>query len=407
MTAVYHKLLDGNLEQDWSNSSLISSANKWAGIPSIQGFSTVQGAHGSGGDPRDLTGRSMDLDVTANVFTSPSRFNVNSGERAGLAEFQDFGVVALGGGSDAKAPNLVMYLDTSGVHAPVTLNFDALDLDSSSRDADMPLNVQYRIGETGPWINVPGGYFADVTAKSATPETHISLQLPAEAMDQAQLQIRIVTTDAKGRDEWVGIDNIVVACFLRGTQILTPRGELPVETLAIGDEVMTHEGKAVPVRWIGRRSFPRQIAERNAKVMPVVIRAGAMSDNVPIRDLRVSPEHALYFDGVLVPAVNLVNGRTIVRELTANVIQYFHIEVDGQAIVYANGAPAETYVDHDNRKMFANWPEYVSIYGEDSPADRANSPFERVYPCLTSGPALDIIRSELNERTFQEVGQVA
>ncbi len=106
----------------------------------------------------------------------------------------------------------------------------------------MQLNVQYRVGETGPWTNVPNGYFADVTEQNATPTTHISLLLPTDAMDQDKLQIRIVTTDAQGRDEWIGIDNIVVACFLRGTQILTRRGELPVETLSIGDEIATMMG---------------------------------------------------------------------------------------------------------------------------------------------------------------------
>jgi len=399
MSAVYHKLLDGNLSQDWSNSSLLSSTNNWNNVPSIQGFSTIDGAHGRGTDPRTLTGASEDRDIATNIFTSPSKFNANSGEHSGLAEFQDFGIVALGGGAAAKAPNLVMYLDTSGVTAPITLNFDANDLDSSTRDADTQLNVQYRVGETGPWTNVPNGYFADVTSPNSTPTTHVSVELPADAMNQSQLQIRIMTTDAQGRDEWVGIDNIVVACFLRGTQIQTPRGEIPVETLSIGDEIVTHDGQTVPIKWIGRRSFPRWIAAKNSKVVPVVIRAGALGDNMPFRDLCVSPEHAIFFDGVLVPAVYLVNGRTIVRELTVDVVEYFHIEVQGQAIVLADGAPAETYVNHDNRKMFANWPEYVSLYGEDESRKHTDGSFARGYPCVTSGPVLETIFAELDERS--------
>jgi hypothetical protein len=174
---------------------------------------------------------------------------------------------------------------------------------------------------------------------------------------------------------------------------------VPVETLSIGDEIVTHNGRTVPIKWIGRRSFPKQIAARNSKVVPVAIRAGALADNVPVRDLRVSPEHAIFFDGVLVPAVNLVNGRTIVRELTTDVVEYFHIEVEGQAIVYADGAPAETYVNHDNRKMFANWLEYVSLYGEDESRKAIGGVFERGYPCVTSGPVLETIRAELDERS--------
>ena len=134
--------------------------------------------------------------------------------------------------------------------------------------------------------------------------------------------------------------------------------------------------------------------------MPVVIRAGALGDNVPVRDLHVSPEHAIFFDGVLVPAANLVNGRTIVRELAVDVVEYFHIEVEGQAIVLADGAPAETYVNHNNRKMFANWPEYVSLYGEDEPHKMlADGQFERGYPCVTSGPVLETICAGIDKRT--------
>ncbi len=88
-----------------------------------------------------------------------------------------------------------------------------------------------------------------------------------------------------------------------------------------------------------------------------MIRAGALADNVPVRDLRVSPEHAIFFDGRAGFRRHLINGTTIVREVTTDVVEYFHIEVEGQTIVYADGAPAETFVNHDNRKMFANWPD--------------------------------------------------
>ena len=175
---------------------LLNSTNNWDNIPSIQGFATIDGAHGEDTDPRTLTGDSDDFDIATNVFKSPSKYNVNNHE--GLAEFQDFGIVALGGGSEAKAPNLVMFLDTTGVTSPIKLNFDANDLDSSGHDAEMQLNVQYRVGETGPWTNVLNGYFEDVTSKNATPTTHVSVELPADAMNQPQLQIRIVTTDSQG-----------------------------------------------------------------------------------------------------------------------------------------------------------------------------------------------------------------
>lgn len=399
MSVVYHKLSEGNLTQDWSTSSLISSSDDWSGVQSIQGFSTVTFGSGVGTDPRAFVFDSQNADVAANQFTSPSQFNPDVGSNGGLAEFQDFGIVALGAGADAKVPNLVLYLDTTDMTAPVTLQFDVQDLDSTSHDAQEQLNVQYRIGETGVWTNLPGGYFADVTQPDATPTTHINLTLPTEVLGHAQLQVRIMTADAEGQDEWIGIDNIVVACFLRGTLIRTPDGEAPVESLSIGDEVVTLGGLAEPIKWIGRRAYSTRFLAMDSPVAPVVIRAGALSEGVPARDLRVSPEHALLVDGVLVPAIDLVNGRTVVRELEGDTVEYFHIELADHAVVYADGAQAETYINHANRKMFANWPEYFRLFGHDEARRAADGSFERGYPCVRSGPELDAIRLRIDERS--------
>ena len=94
------------------------------------------------------------------------------------------------------------------------VQFNARDIDGGTADNAMQqLNVQYRIGETGPWINVSDGYFSDVTTGpvQATLVTPVSLTLPAAANNQGQVQVRIMTTNAIGNDEWVGIDDIVVS----------------------------------------------------------------------------------------------------------------------------------------------------------------------------------------------------
>ncbi len=94
---------------------------------------------------------------------------------------------------------------------------------------------------------------------------------------------------------------VEVACLVRGTLVATPAGEVAVETLAIGDLVTTLDGSAKRIKWIGRRSYGAAFLRGNAKVVPVVIAAGALGHNVPSRDLHVSPDHALHLDGGLVP----------------------------------------------------------------------------------------------------------
>jgi len=120
--------------------------------------------------------------------------------------------------------------------------------------------------------------------------------------------------------------NVMVACFLRGTLILTDHGEVPVEELAIGDAVMTRSGAVKPVRWIGRRSYDGRFIAGNRAVLPIRVAAGALGERVPARDLWLSPEHALAIDDALVPAVQLVNGLTITQAHAVEWLQYFHIE---------------------------------------------------------------------------------
>ena len=117
----------------------------------------------------------------------PSQFNLDSGSNGGVAEFQDFGIVGLGASAGASVPNLVLYLDTTDMSVPVTLNFDVQDLDGSSNDAQQQLNVQYRIGDSGDVVlRIETGYPLDgairvtVVSGPRTPWT-LSLRVPAWA----------------------------------------------------------------------------------------------------------------------------------------------------------------------------------------------------------------------------------
>jgi hypothetical protein len=166
-----------------------------------------------------------------------------------------------------------------------------------------------------------------------------------------------------------------VTCYLRGTMIGTPGGERAVESLQIGDLVTTLDGSAKAVKWIGHRTYEAEFGGNEAFVRPVLFRAGSLGGGLPKRDLKVSPQHAMLIDGVMVPAATLVNGVSIVRDETAGDTEYFHVELEGHEAIFAEGAPAETYIDIESRAMFDNADEYGLLYGSSQPVASA---FERV-----------------------------
>jgi hypothetical protein len=181
----------------------------------------------------------------------------------------------------------------------------------------------------------------------------------------------VLVAGTMGRGAWLVNDvttNLgigAVACYCRGTRVLTPAGEVAVEELAIGDWVVTLSGGFRPIRWIGRRAYTGRFIAENREVLPIRIIAGALSEGVPARDLALSPEHSLCIDGVLVQSKHLVNGMTIVQAKDVEEVEYFHIELDNHDVLFAEGAAAETYVDCDNRLMFANGAEFAALYPDD------------------------------------------
>jgi autotransporter passenger strand-loop-strand repeat protein len=143
-------------------------------------------------------------------------------------------------------------------------------------------------------------------------------------------------------------------CYCRGTRILTDRGEAMIEDLSIGDTVMTLSGEARPIRWIGYRHLDLRRHKTREQVQPILIRAGAFADGLPRRDLRVSPDHAMLLDTVLVPARLLINGASIERDTQCDDVTYHHIELETHDILLAEALPAESYLDTGNRGTFEN-----------------------------------------------------
>jgi hypothetical protein len=207
MSNAYFSLADGNFTQDWSNSGLITSNDDWAAVASIVGYlGDIDAGSPTNVDPRTRTAAVLGaVDVIANQTNT----TINNG---GVAEFQIANpTIALQGSGTADAPSIVLYMNATG-RADIRLQANLRDIDATAgEDAVQQVNVQYRTADGAAWINVPGGYFADVTGAGATLVTALDVTLPADANNAATLQIRIMTTNAGGNDEWVGIDDIIVA----------------------------------------------------------------------------------------------------------------------------------------------------------------------------------------------------
>ena len=182
-------------------------------------------------------------------------------------------------------------------------------------------------------------------------------------------------------------------CYAEGTRILTPDGPRCIETLGPGDLVLVAEQgtkRPRPVIWVGRRRVRPGHHPRPETVAPIRIRRNAIADGLPVRDLLVSPDHAILFGDVLIAARQLVNGASIVQDPAAGEVTYYHLELEQHAIVLAEGVPAETYLDTGNRDFFSGAPGVTALHPRDPaglPPDRARgscAPFvwdeERVRP---------------------------
>jgi len=149
-------------------------------------------------------------------------------------------------------------------------------------------------------------------------------------------------------------------CFAAGTRILTKRGMVPVEALRPGEPLALARGGTAPLVWLGYRRVDCRRHPRPHDVWPVHIAPGAFGANRPRRDLWLSPDHAVFFAGALIPIRYLVNGATIVQE-PADGVTYWHVELPRHGVLLAEGLACESYLDTGNRGAFANAPGAVMM----------------------------------------------
>lgn len=152
-----------------------------------------------------------------------------------------------------------------------------------------------------------------------------------------------------------------VPCYRSGTRILTDGGECAVEDLAPGDRIATVSGRLVPVTWIGHRRIDCRRHPDPRRVWPVRVRADAFAAGQPRRDLFLSPDHAVFVDGLLIPIKHLINGATI-AQVPVDTVTYHHVELPRHDVMFAEGLAAESYLDTGNRRMFANGGGAIALH---------------------------------------------
>jgi DNA/RNA endonuclease G (NUC1) len=222
--------------QNWSNASLITTNNIWDGVPGIIGYRGDDLTMASGVDPQVITvdGSGTPLNVTANQ-TSP-----DTNTTGGVAEFALANpVVALQGSGTADAPHLVINLNTTGATG-ILVSYNLRDIDGSSLDnAVQPVALQYRIGSSGTYTNIPGAFVADASSgpSLATLVTPVSVTLPAVCENQPLIQLRIITANAVNTDEWIGIDDINVVPG-GGASVPSGQGSATPNNVNAGDAVL-------------------------------------------------------------------------------------------------------------------------------------------------------------------------
>ena len=187
-----------------------------------------------------------------------------------------------------------------------------------------------------------------------------------------------------GRIEFEDIEKIV-PCFTPGTLISTAKGEVPVETLKVGDRVITRDNGIQEIRWIGSKALDGRNLLANPHLRPVLIRRGALGHGLPERDMMVSPNHrmlvandqtSLMFEEreVLVAAKHMINNRGI-QQVDAIGISYVHMLFDNHEVILGDGTWTESFQPGDyslkgignaqRNEIFEIFPELKDTHGRN------------------------------------------
>ncbi|WP_299204084.1 Hint domain-containing protein [uncultured Tateyamaria sp.] len=245
---------------------------------------------------------------------------------------------------DSVQTSLVAVGDDVNVYPDGTTSFNVLDNDVSPVGSTLTIThingqpVSYdSVTGIGTTITLP-------TGQQVTIGPNGELTVVGDG-DEEDFNFTYTVTDGNNTD--VGFVNATsVPCFVAGTLISTPEGDVPVESLREGDPVLTQDDGPQPLRWIGTRTVAAQ-----DQYAPILIRAGTFGQH---DDVMLSPLHRvlirdslaelLFGDReVLVAAKDLVNDRSVTRR-EGGTVTYVHLMFDRHQVVFSGGLATESFL---------------------------------------------------------------
>ena len=327
----------------------------------------------SAGDVVDVTGSGVVANLGSALSISADTFNISDGARlvvgSGLSlslastfNIDNGGALELGSGLNVNLGSTVNFGNTAGSSGTLILD-QGLNLNLLSGIADFAAGDSIVFGgETVTSVNwTQNTALLGLLGPAPGGSLLVNLENSSGSATTDTLTINTGTfTNANFNTE---NGSLSFACFVSGTGIDQPDGgTTAVEDLRIGDQVQLASGKTAAVKWIGRRTLLIERHPRPEMVRPIRILAGAISKDIPRRDVLMSPDHALFLQGGLTPVRLLVNGATIRPDDNFSAVTYYHVELESHAVLLVDGLPAESYLDTGNRSVFENSGDVTQIH---------------------------------------------
>lgn len=197
------------------------------------------------------------------------------------------------------------------------------------------------------------------------------------------------------------LENTAVVCFARGTRIMTPFGDIPIEELERGDMVKTLDHGMKPIRWIGHRKLSADDLAKAPAMRPILIKARSIGGGLPKTDLVVSPQHCVMIrsriakrmfgkEEVLIAAKHLlaIPGVSVIEDCDG--VEYWHFLFDQHEVVFAESMPAEslytgkealkTLSEKSRKEIFALFPELANLDHDKLGVDCPSPMGARIFP---------------------------